>query len=129
MSNNVPVAEWVRVAESDYEAALALARPRKNPLHQSVCFHCQQCAEKYLKAFLQLHGTEPPRIHSLLNLNKSCAKIDGTFLLIGDLVERLDPYAVETRYPGYSLEKEDAREAVATMKEIRKFIRPKLGLK
>jgi HEPN domain-containing protein len=89
MSNPAPVAEWVRVAEADYEAALALAKPRKNFLYQSVCFHCQQCAEKYLKAFLQKHGTEPPRIHSLLNLNKACTKIDGSFLLIGDLVERL----------------------------------------
>jgi HEPN domain-containing protein len=42
--------EWVAKAEEDYLAALDLARRRKRPLWSGVCFHAQQCAEKYLKA-------------------------------------------------------------------------------
>lgn len=42
--------EWVNKAEEDWEAARTLARKRKNPAHNAVCFHAQQSAEKYLKA-------------------------------------------------------------------------------
>ncbi|MBI4848150.1 MAG: HEPN domain-containing protein [Nitrospirae bacterium] len=28
-----------------------------------MCFHCQQCIEKYLKAFLIYNESEPPRTH------------------------------------------------------------------
>jgi HEPN domain-containing protein len=41
--------EWIKKAESDYQAALALARRRKIPFHDQACFHFQQSAEKYLK--------------------------------------------------------------------------------
>lgn len=45
-------AEWVEKAEGDWNAARQLDRVRKDPNYDSVCFHCQQCAEKYLKARL-----------------------------------------------------------------------------
>jgi HEPN domain-containing protein len=44
--------EWIQKAEEDYTVATTLARKRKQPTPSTVCFHCQQCAEKYLKAFL-----------------------------------------------------------------------------
>ena len=42
--------EWVDKAEEDWSTALREVRVRKNPSYDSVCFHAQQCAEKYLKA-------------------------------------------------------------------------------
>ena len=45
------VADWVDKAEDDWKAAVDLDRRRRDPLPDPVCFHCQQCAEKYLKAF------------------------------------------------------------------------------
>ena len=44
--------EWADKAEEDWEAALDLARRRKKPTNNAVCFQAQQCAEKYLKAWL-----------------------------------------------------------------------------
>ena len=44
--------EWVRCAEEDYAAACSLMRWRAKPLTNTVCFHCQQCVEKYLKALM-----------------------------------------------------------------------------
>lgn len=38
-------------------------------------------------------------------------------------------FEAETRYPGYFADKDDARIALAAMKEVRKFVRDKLGLK
>jgi HEPN domain-containing protein len=46
------LAEWVNKAEADYQSAVALHRRRKAPLPDIVCYHCQQCVEKYLKAYL-----------------------------------------------------------------------------
>ena len=45
--------EWVRKAEADYVIARQCSRG-KIPLHDGVCFHCQQCAEKYLKEYEDL---------------------------------------------------------------------------
>jgi len=63
-------AEWVKKAEGDYQMAGREFRARKNPYYDGVCFHAQQCAEKYLKAFLQEHDQDIPKIHKLLDLLK-----------------------------------------------------------
>jgi HEPN domain-containing protein len=44
-------AEWVKKAEADFVAAGKLARGRV-ALHDQVCFHSQQAAEKYLKGLM-----------------------------------------------------------------------------
>ncbi len=41
--------EWVGKAEDDYQIAAQTARLSR-PFHDQVCFHCQQAADKYLKA-------------------------------------------------------------------------------
>lgn len=43
--------EWVNKAEGDFATALREGRVRKNPNYDAWCFHAQQCAEEYLKAF------------------------------------------------------------------------------
>jgi HEPN domain-containing protein len=45
-------AKWAQKAERDWEVAHKLAA-EKPPPRDIVCFHCQQAAEKYLKALLQ----------------------------------------------------------------------------
>jgi HEPN domain-containing protein len=52
-------AAWVRKAEDDFQAARRLARGER-PLHDQLWFHCQQSAEKYLKAMLQVIGLPVP---------------------------------------------------------------------
>jgi uncharacterized protein len=37
----------------------------KVPVHDGVCFHCQQCAEKYLKALMEELGLPVPKTHDL----------------------------------------------------------------
>ena len=48
-------AKWVHKAERDWEVAHKLAGEGPPP-RDIVCFHCQQAAEKYLKALLQESG-------------------------------------------------------------------------
>ena len=40
--------EWIEKAEGDYRTALRERRVRRHPNHDAVCFHAQQCIEKYL---------------------------------------------------------------------------------
>ena len=60
-------AQWVRKAEEDWEGARDLAG-RRPPLRDLTCFHCQQAAEKYLKALLQNVGAVVPKTHNLRDL-------------------------------------------------------------
>ncbi len=49
--NEKTVHLWIQKAEDDYEAGMLLMQAR-SPITWIVCFHMQQCAEKYLKGFL-----------------------------------------------------------------------------
>lgn len=48
------VLEWVKKAEVDFRAANKLLEDPDSA--EAVCFHAQQCAEKYLKALLEVRG-------------------------------------------------------------------------
>jgi HEPN domain-containing protein len=122
------LAEWVDKAEEDFEVAVTLVRKRKQPTPNAVCFHCQQCAEKDLKAFLVRHQVAFPKIHDLRELRRLAVVIDPTFDFITDLLIGLAPYAVEFRYPGEEATVEEAKGAVKAVKQIRRFVRSKLGL-
>ncbi|MFO0967315.1 MAG: HEPN domain-containing protein [Gemmataceae bacterium] len=56
--------EWVKKADKDFIVAREAAAS-ETPLHDAVCFHCQQCAEKYLKALLVEHSLSVPKTHDL----------------------------------------------------------------
>lgn len=120
---------WLAKADEDYGAALDLARKRKNLRTDVICFLSQQSVEKYLKAFLFRHGVQFRKTHDLRELRTECARVDATFDLITDSLLKLNFYAVDFRYPGVTATETEAREAVAGMKQVRKFVRVRLGLK
>jgi HEPN domain-containing protein len=41
--------QWIRKAEHDLEAASRIMAGEEGCPFDTVCFHCQQAAEKYLK--------------------------------------------------------------------------------
>ena len=126
---NPAVAEWVSKAEGDFLTSGRELRARKAPNYDAVCFHSQQCAEKYLKAVLQTNEKHIPKIHNLLELMALCLPVDSTFeMLRADLIA-MERYSVRVRYPGNSAEKDDAQAAYKAAKVTREFIRQKLGLK
>ena len=43
-------AEWIQKAEGDRGTARREFAVEDTPNYDAVCFHAQQCAEKYLKA-------------------------------------------------------------------------------
>ena len=50
--------EWVDKAEEDWEIAQLAHESPKSRAYNAICFHAQQCAEKYLKRAL-LHNSRP----------------------------------------------------------------------
>jgi HEPN domain-containing protein len=120
--------EWIDKAEGDLDTALREIQARIRPNFDAVCFHSQQAAEKYLKAYLQENGNEIPRIHNLVELINLCANIDQSIVVIEADVKVLDRYAVRVRYPGESAIKEEARTAIKISKSVRTYIRFRLGL-
>ena len=112
-------AEWVDKAEADYQSAVALHHRRKAPLPDIVCYHCQQCVEKYLKAYLIAQGSTPPRIHDLEELLNLCSLHDATLTTRLPLVQVLNPYAVLIRYPGMTATVAEAKEAVHATRRLR----------
>jgi HEPN domain-containing protein len=122
-------AEWVAKAEGDFLTASRELRARKSPNYDAVCFHAQQCAEKYLKAVLQENARNIPKIHNLIELMLLCEEIDSSFeMLRADLVT-MERFSVRTRYPGETAEKGDAQSAYAAAGTARNFMRQKLGSK
>ena len=120
--------EWIEKAEGDFIVAQKMFRARKQPVYDAVCFHAQQCAEKYLKAFLQENGQKVPRTHKLLDLLKICQEIDSSLEMISSDLKELARFAVNIRYPGESADRDEAKNAFAAAKVIRKILRQKIGV-
>ena len=93
-----------------------------------VCFHSQQCVEKYLKAVLVAHGQDPPRVHDLIDLNERAERGDARFSSLAEGLEVLTPYSVLIRYPGGRASAKDADEARDAMQDLRAQIRVLLDL-
>ncbi len=113
MSNERELArQWVAKAKNDLLNADNNLRAVEIPF-DTVCFHCQQTAEKLLKAFLIVRGTFPPRTHDLFVLLEEILKVAPTANILRDALAILMPYAVEIRYPDdwFMPTLDDAREA------------------
>lgn len=86
---------WLKKAKSD---VIAMNASISAGALDVACFHAQQSAEKYLKAFLSHSKMKFPFTHNLSKLVELCAKVDVRFGSLQDAVELLTPYAVELRY-------------------------------
>jgi HEPN domain-containing protein len=120
--------EWIAKAEEDFAAAIALARLRRHILPNAVCFHGQQCAEKYLKAQLQEAGLPVPKIHDLTFLLQQLLPIHPLLAALHPNLLRLTDYGVDFRYPGNQATLIDAKSALRDCRTVRREIRHALGL-
>lgn len=68
------VRAWFKKAENDLRTA-EYTMTMDDPPYDTVCFHTQQCAEKYLKGFLAFHKIDFPKTHSLEDLVELCKRV------------------------------------------------------
>lgn len=120
--------DWVKKAEHDFLAATDLARRRKLPLHDMVCFHCQQTAEKYLKARLEEAAIHFPKTHDLESLLSLLTPAEPLWVALIPAIRRLKPFGVLIRYPGNDATKTQAKQAIRDCKTIRAEVRLSLRL-
>jgi HEPN domain-containing protein len=87
--------EWVEKAEGDFATASREIRARKSPNFDAVCFHAQQCAEKYLKALLQEAGVQFGRTHHLIALLDLLVSNFQSWELLRPQLQSLNAYSVQ----------------------------------
>jgi HEPN domain-containing protein len=118
--NNDLVRGWLRRAASDVVSMEATLHAGSL---DGACFHAQQAAEKYLKAFLIYHSMAFPHTHNLKDLVELCGTIDPSFHSLASQAASLTPYAVRARYDDSFWPTMDlAEEARAAALAVRDFV-------
>jgi HEPN domain-containing protein len=117
------IAEWINYADLDLGVADHMMKFYWPTPVEIICYHCQQSAEKYLKAYLVYEGIEePPHIHYLPTLRGLCEINNEKFSDITVECDKLTQYAVVTRYPDeIEITKKDVEEALKYAEEIKQF--------
>lgn len=122
------VRQWVAKAENDLRNAEHTLRMGADCPLDTVCFHAQQCVEKYMKALLVSRAIDFPRIHDVGELIQLLPdELRPPVTVIEQ--ETLTNHAVVTRYPGdwEPLLRTDAEEAVAIARRTRESVRKHLS--
>jgi HEPN domain-containing protein len=119
--------EWTEKAENDLKNASYVLKMGDECPTDTVCFHAQQCVEKYLKAALTYNRIDFPRTHDISEL----IELLPVGIRVGISIEdqlRLNSYAVVTRYPGDfgMIHLPEAKSAVALARRVRKEIKKNL---
>jgi HEPN domain-containing protein len=115
--------EWVLKAEGDLKAAAHLLQLGIDAPTEAVCFHAQQCVEKYLKALLILAEADFPKTHDLDRLVQLLRRGTDIGLNPAERAE-LTTHAVAARYPGAGeIPLPDARRSLRLARRARKTIR------
>ena len=101
----------------------------ENPATDTVCFHMQQCVEKYLKAFLIFKGKEISKTHNLAVILQQCIEIDTQFEKLRSIAaDELTLYADNARYPDdfYMPSLDETKKAISVADETKQFVLHKL---
>ncbi len=122
------MAEWVEKAEGDFRVMQRELRSRRDPCFDAVCFHAQQCAEKFLKARLTADGITFAKTHSLTALLDQALVVEPLWEVFRTDLAFLSAIGAAVRYPGESAGKEDARQSAARCRRFREAVRLTLGL-
>lgn len=116
------VLAWLAKAKSDLLTARLLIAEENRLLDVGV-YHCQQAAEKALKAWLTLQDIVFPKTHDLEALLYLCTSSLPEFSAFSEHARLLTPFAAEFRYPGdvSEPESERAKQAFVLASELYAF--------
>jgi len=119
------VRQWIEKAEHDLRNAehTLTIRDEECPF-DTVCFHAQQCVEKYLKGWLASRRLDVPRSHDLVVLLNLALAAAFRGVSPQD-VQPLNRYTIEARYPGDwdPIDRPEAEQAVVMARRIREAVR------
>ena len=128
MKNEADVKEWLRFADMDVLSANHLNEITYPKPLEIICYHCQQAAEKILKALVLAYDGEIQKTHDLGLLMEQLSE----FLKIPESVlsaaDALTPYGVKIRYPQeLCIEESHTKKALAEMNIVYDFVKKELA--
>lgn len=118
------IREWLAKADENFEFALVNLEEGK-PFFALICFHFQQAAEKYLKAYIAAYDLEFRKIHDLPALLKTCMGKDSSLEQLRPDCEFLNAFYIETRYPVHwptQFTRQEAAKAKSAADHVRQVI-------
>lgn len=124
------IKEWIEKADHDLGSA-KLIYLHIPDYFDTIAFHCQQAAEKYLKSMLEHFGVEFQRTHNLVYLLDLLAQKISVSEEIYDKAILLNGFAVQIRYPDNTiyLTKDELETSINISQEFRELAIKTIGIK
>ena len=119
--------EWIQKAEGDYTIMFQNYQS-STPVYDAICFHAQQCIEKYLKAWLQEADIPFSKTHNLKDLLSLIVSTIPSWRAWHEDFSSFTTHAVDLRYPGEFATAEDAEHAVRICTDVRQAVRAQLNV-
>ena len=121
------VIEWLEYGDEDLRLARHGLTLTSGAPYRLIAYHAQQCAEKYLKAFLVYHRIDFPYTHNIGRLLELCAE-KGEWAKDLPEADELTPFAITARYPSQdeAVTREESLRAIEIASKIREIIRKAL---
>lgn len=113
------VQEWFEKGQKDFQDAEFLLKNSR--AKESISFHIQQAAEKYLKGFLIYNGWRLEKVHDLIKLLEEATKFNKSFIRFIKPMRKITNFYFESRYPvGYEVEYtiQELNEAIKQTKDM-----------
>ena len=123
----VYIEEWLNFAKEDLDTAKTLLNS-EYLFNRSICYHCQQSAEKDLKAYIIYLDLPLNKTHNLIKLVDQISELDKEITHLQKAVEVLTDYIVTARYPDDSelITDEESKLAFNESEKINNYIKTKI---
>ena len=117
------VKQWIGYGDEDLRLARHGLTLSSGCPYRLIAYHAQQCAEKYLKAFLVYHRIDFPYTHNIGRLLELCAE-KGEWAKDLPEADELTPFAIAARYPSQdeAVTREESLGAIEIASKIRETI-------
>jgi len=117
---------WLKIVEDDLKSAKGLL---KIEIFSTATYHCQQAAEKALKAYLVFKNHKVIKIHDLMKLVKLCCSFDKDFEKLYQDAGLLNPFSTKFRYPTEfdTPDYDDTKGAIKQAERIVNFVFKKVA--
>jgi len=122
------VKNWILKANNDFKTGKD-EMETDEPATDTICFHMQQCVEKYLKGYLVFHKVDFRKTHDIAELIELCKSVSGKFEELYSMdVDSLTVYAADIRYPDdfYMPTLEETRECIDIAVKAMDFVKESL---
>lgn len=120
--------EWISKAEGDYHTMLRESLADDFPNFDAVCFHAQQCVEKYLKARMCEAEIRFGKSHDLVAILELAMDVEPHWQRFAEDMAYLSQFSVAFRYPGESADALLASDSIERCKRFRQAARTSFGL-